>query len=78
MLVKLKSRQNNRNVQISIRKIVIKVLEIETDGFGTMVIFDSYPLLNFLYGGRITACLLIIQYLPVFTFARSPLIIASD
>lgn len=36
------------------------------------------PLLNFLKGGRMTAFLLIMQYLPVLTLARSPRMIASD
>ena len=38
----------------------------------------TYPLLNFLKGGRITALELMIQCLPTRTFARSPLMIASD
>lgn len=39
---------------------------------------EIYPLLNFLNGGRITACLLMMQYRPARTLARSPRIIASD
>lgn len=39
--------------------------------------YRTYPLLNFLKGGRITAPLLMMQNRPVFTFAKSPLIIAS-
>lgn len=36
------------------------------------------PLLNFLNGGLMMAFLLIMQYRPVLTLAKSPLIIASD
>ena len=39
---------------------------------------ETYPLLNFLNGGRITALELIIQCLPTRTLAKSPLIMASD
>ena len=38
----------------------------------------TYPLLNFLNGGRITALELITQCLPTRTLAKSPRIIASD
>ena len=38
---------------------------------------NNHPLANFLKGGRITECLLRMQYWPIRTFAKSPLIMLS-
>lgn len=43
-----------------------------------ILIHQSYPVLNFLNGGRTTQCLPITQCRPILTAAKSPLTIESS
>lgn len=58
-------------------KIQIHIARSQNHAFDINKSVFTYPLLNFLNGGRITALLLITQCLPILTFAKSPLMTQS-